>query len=486
MFTALLGLAWALPDQPLSKDDITVLLLAGSQNAKIIQTVEQRGVDFQMSPDLAKKLHDLGASDDLIEALQKAGNKAATAHMPPAAGTEPNAPEAPVATSGSAPGGSEASSAGPTSNAPSSGPSQKPSKSKLKDRHSVRMGEFLVTAASVEDEPLSKRSGPLHRVFAVDVRIQNVGKRFPCSSLSASLVVQPFYQYSASFLSDDRPSTHELLPGETAEGRYSFDIRDGVVPKELVLKSQDSRDTRCAEHVDWGSSFHYRSEARIPIEGLPAEDESAREATSRPNDVDARVLKRGQMPLATTEQKREVEQQPSTTIVMDDGFEYSVVDYGVGQVQVGPALGDKDALSEPLFWIEFGITNASEHLLGVPRYLASGALTPAIVDNWGNNYSARYQTATTLAVPPRKFGRYKPQESSVDLVVIPLEEFVNDIVELRVYLNRYAGYRDWHFFSLQGPMLRHRNLIQGQFKPSTAELGVATGKESQQPTQLRR
>ena len=37
--------------------------------------VEQRGVDFQMNPDLAKKFHDQGASDDLIDALQKAGNK---------------------------------------------------------------------------------------------------------------------------------------------------------------------------------------------------------------------------------------------------------------------------------------------------------------------------------------------------------------------------------------------------------------------------
>ncbi|HMD99383.1 MAG TPA: hypothetical protein VKM93_18910 [Terriglobia bacterium] len=104
MFIASLGLARALPDQPLSKDDITVLLLAASQSTKIIQTVEQRGVDFQMSPDLAKKFHDLGASDDLIEAL-KAGNKAATAHAATAAGTEPNSPNPPVVRPAAAPQG---------------------------------------------------------------------------------------------------------------------------------------------------------------------------------------------------------------------------------------------------------------------------------------------------------------------------------------------------------------------------------------------
>ncbi len=78
MMACLLCLAAAPPDQPLSTDDVTLLLL-GSSSSKIIPMVEQRGVSFQMNPNLAKKFHDLGASDDLIDALQKAGNKAAAA-----------------------------------------------------------------------------------------------------------------------------------------------------------------------------------------------------------------------------------------------------------------------------------------------------------------------------------------------------------------------------------------------------------------------
>ena len=35
---------------------------------------------FQIDAELAKKFHDQGASDDLIEALQKAGNKAKSAY----------------------------------------------------------------------------------------------------------------------------------------------------------------------------------------------------------------------------------------------------------------------------------------------------------------------------------------------------------------------------------------------------------------------
>ena len=60
-------------DQPLSADDITLLLLGGSPPQKIVTLVEQRGVSFKMNPDLAKKFHDAGASDDLINALTKAG-----------------------------------------------------------------------------------------------------------------------------------------------------------------------------------------------------------------------------------------------------------------------------------------------------------------------------------------------------------------------------------------------------------------------------
>ena len=63
-------------DQPLSADDITLLLLGGSPTQKIVALVEQRGVSFKMNPDLAKKFHDAGASDDLIEALTRAGSKA--------------------------------------------------------------------------------------------------------------------------------------------------------------------------------------------------------------------------------------------------------------------------------------------------------------------------------------------------------------------------------------------------------------------------
>jgi hypothetical protein len=106
----LLSLATAPAEQPLSKDDITLLLLGSSPSAKIMQMIDQRGVDFQMNPDLAKKFHDQGASDDLIDALQKAGNKAAAAK---ASATAPAPSPAPAATgSSNAPAAPEPSTEG--------------------------------------------------------------------------------------------------------------------------------------------------------------------------------------------------------------------------------------------------------------------------------------------------------------------------------------------------------------------------------------
>ena len=96
MLTALAAICLLVPPlrgraaaaQPLTQDDVTLLLLGGSPSEKIITLVQQRGINFQMTPDLTKKFHDSGASDQLIEALQKAGETARTP-TPSAAAPEP-------------------------------------------------------------------------------------------------------------------------------------------------------------------------------------------------------------------------------------------------------------------------------------------------------------------------------------------------------------------------------------------------------------
>lgn len=74
-------------DKPLSQDDVILLLIGGVTTEKMLTLIEQRGIDFRMNPDLAKKFHDAGADDIVIEALQKAG-----ARVPPGTATPPPSP----------------------------------------------------------------------------------------------------------------------------------------------------------------------------------------------------------------------------------------------------------------------------------------------------------------------------------------------------------------------------------------------------------
>lgn len=160
---------------------------------------------------------------------------------------------------------------GPSTNAASGvGASEKdrstPAKARVGEIHSVRMGELLVTADYVESESAGTH-GLAHRVFTLHVQIHNVGKQFPCTRLAVYLVVEPFYQYAA-LPNGRKPSIPELLPGEITEGQYSFVMREGVVPKELLLEAHESGEERCAAHRDWGSAWHWRESATIPLEGL--------------------------------------------------------------------------------------------------------------------------------------------------------------------------------------------------------------------------
>ncbi|HUY14291.1 MAG TPA: redoxin domain-containing protein [Terriglobia bacterium] len=91
----------------LGPDDITLLLIGGATESKLIPLIQQRGVDFRMTPELAKKFHDLGASDRVIDALSRAAKKvvvnapAAAPVQPPSTVPPPgnSSPPAPAAAS---------------------------------------------------------------------------------------------------------------------------------------------------------------------------------------------------------------------------------------------------------------------------------------------------------------------------------------------------------------------------------------------------
>jgi len=87
VLASLMAVAVRAADKPLDSDDVTLLLLGGASTDRMVALIEQRGISFHMTPDLAKKFHDAGADDIVIEALQKAGTKAQ-----PAVAAPPSAP----------------------------------------------------------------------------------------------------------------------------------------------------------------------------------------------------------------------------------------------------------------------------------------------------------------------------------------------------------------------------------------------------------
>ncbi len=60
-------------EQPLSKDDVKLLLIGGA-TTQMISLIERRGVDFRMAPELSRTFRNDGASATIIQALERAGS----------------------------------------------------------------------------------------------------------------------------------------------------------------------------------------------------------------------------------------------------------------------------------------------------------------------------------------------------------------------------------------------------------------------------
>ncbi len=131
-------------DWPLTQDDIKILLIGGAKPEKMVQMIQRRGVDFAMNADLAKKFHDLGATDEVIDALQRASDKRAASPSPKASSP------APAATSSS-----PAASAPPPSPAAKSSPAAQ-SDASVQDK----INQSLAQKTAVVDETASAEGPP--------------------------------------------------------------------------------------------------------------------------------------------------------------------------------------------------------------------------------------------------------------------------------------------------------------------------------------
>src|SRR5207245_2192187 len=85
-------------------------------------------------------------------------------------------------------------------------------------------------------------------------------------------------------------------------------------------------------------------------------------------------------------------------------------------------------------------------------------------DNWGNAYPRLGLCSTG------KSDRYKPHESTTEVVTVAAHEFVDDLRELRM---SFDGGRN--VFSIRDPLMRRRDMRQRQAEANPSELAVRVG-----------
>ena len=138
-----------------------------------------------------------------------------------------------------------------------------------KEPYSARAGDlqFVVTSLETPETVVGNvQRVPHHPIDAhhfvvVHVTVKNLGKRAACAYFTARLKAEFGIVVRRDLIFDEGPHIHELLPGEVAEGRYIFEVKDGVRPLELILAPQGKQG--CATE-----SSMFFPEVLISLQGL--------------------------------------------------------------------------------------------------------------------------------------------------------------------------------------------------------------------------
>lgn len=210
--------------QPLSQDDVALLLIGGASEQKMMALIQQRGVDFQMNPDLAKKFHDDGASDNLIEALTKAGLKAQSA--PPKAVAQPSAAPQTAPPAAAAVSQPVAPSPGPSpSLTPGTAPGPAPGASRSAEAAASRRVPNLQKAIdeATADETPAPSWGEVNSLqVAPDFALKTIqGKKIQLSDYKGKVVLLSFW---ATWCPPCRKEVPDFVRLQNEYGRQGFAV----------------------------------------------------------------------------------------------------------------------------------------------------------------------------------------------------------------------------------------------------------------------
>src|SRR5215469_6482397 len=134
--------------------------------------------------------------------------------------------------------------------------------SKAKDKHSGKFGDLMVNVSKLvlTKHPYEKRS----RLDAF-INVANTGKGVICADFNVRLNTAFGLQFLGA--SWHAPKMKEMLPGESTQGTYAFDIKAGAQPLDLVISLASRR-------YDGGSSVGtIRCGSNFPFRDVFASDE---------------------------------------------------------------------------------------------------------------------------------------------------------------------------------------------------------------------
>lgn len=151
-----------------------------------------------------------------------------------------------------------------TAKAESATPVEAPAQasSKSKDRHSGKFGDLAVSVSKVVVTP--SRYQKDRAELEAFVSVANTGKGVICAGLIVTLNATFGLQYRGARAR--APHIQEMLPGESAEGSYAFDIKDGVQPVELVFMLAN-RTIRCGSNLPLRDAF-VADEIRLDVRDI--------------------------------------------------------------------------------------------------------------------------------------------------------------------------------------------------------------------------
>ena len=135
----------------------------------------------------------------------------------------------------------------------------------VKNKHSGKFGDLAVNVSKLVLTPphYQENRAELEAFFSV----ANTGKGVVCAEFDVTLKTSFGLQYRDRGFAPRAPRMREMLPGETAEGSFIFDIKDGVQPLELVVRLARRR-------YDGGSSVGtIRCGSDFPIRDVMIPDE---------------------------------------------------------------------------------------------------------------------------------------------------------------------------------------------------------------------